>query len=239
MQVLVCSFDRSTRNAFGADRHPKMVLLRFLCSFLMLQAGDLETNPGPRPLKYPCQICNLACKWGQCAVRCDSCNLWYHKECMLMGTGVYDYLNKTEASWICCHCGLPNFNSSLFSSHDFTHSNPFSPLEKSTESGSDFSGVEGHPLATSSPKDTNRSNASRLRSQRSRSTLKSSSSPSCKAHNTTNNKSFKVIVVNCQSVKNKTKELENLITSTNPDVILGTESWLNPTILDGEIFPDS
>ena len=116
-------------------------------------------KPRPRPLKYPCQICHLACKWGQCAVRCDSCLLWYHKDCMLMNTGVYGYLNTTEASWICCNCGLPNFDSSLFSNHDFTHSNPFSPLERSeisTDQLSDF------PVATSSPKDkTNHSTSSR------------------------------------------------------------------------------
>ena len=40
-------------------------------------------------------------------------------------------------------------------------------------------------------------------------------------------------------MKNKPKELENLIHSTNPDIILGAESWLNSSILDGEIFPDS
>ena len=33
-------------------------------------------------------------------------------------------------------------------------------------------------------------------------------------------------------------ELESLLSSTNADIILGTESLLNPSILDGEVFPD-
>ena len=240
LQILVCSFNKSTRNAFSVDKQPKLLLLRFLCTFLMLQAGDLETNPGPRPLKYPCQICHLACKWGQCSVRCDSCDLWYHKDCMLMGTGVFEYLNTTEASWICCRCSIPNFNSSLFSHHDFTDSNPFSPLDNS--GGNDFSDVL--PLATSSPKhakdSAKRTNTSGPRQRARRSTQRSTSS-SCTFtnRNTTNNKILKVVVVNCQSVKNKSKEFGNMIHSTNPDVILATESWLNSSILDGEFLPDS
>ena len=30
----------------------------------------------------------------------------------------------------------------------------------------------------------------------------------------------------------------NMIQCTDPDIIMGTESWLNSTILDGEIFPE-
>ncbi|XP_072037401.1 uncharacterized protein [Amphiura filiformis] len=36
------------------------VLLRFLCTNLLLLAGDLESNPGPYKSKYPCTVCNLA-----------------------------------------------------------------------------------------------------------------------------------------------------------------------------------
>ena len=36
----------------------------------------------------------------------------------------------------------------------------------------------------------------------------------------------------------KVNELHNMIQSTDPDIIMCTESWLNSTILDGEIFQD-
>ena len=49
----------------------------------------------------------------------------------------------------------------------------------------------------------------------------------------------KVIHINFQSIMNKQLEFENLISSTDPDVVIGTETWLKPEIHDNEIFrPD-
>jgi len=39
-----------------------------LCTLLLLAAGDISSNPGPRPPRYPCAIGNKAVKWGQDAV---------------------------------------------------------------------------------------------------------------------------------------------------------------------------
>jgi len=51
-------------------------------------------------------------------------------------------------------------------------------------------------------------------------------------------RSVKVLVVNCRSIVDK-KEYENLIHSTKPDVVIGTESWLKPKHFDNELFsPD-
>lgn len=44
-------------------------------------------------------------------------------------------------------------------------------------------------------------------------------------------------MVNCRSVKNKIIELAALIETTKPHVVLGSESWLDDTINDNEIFP--
>ena len=35
------------------------------------------------------------------------------------------------------------------------------------------------------------------------------------------------IRINCQSVKKKGRDLEALTDSTDPDIILGSESWMN------------
>ena len=56
-------------------------------------------------------------------------------------------------------------------------------------------------------------------------------------------RTVRVIVVNCQSLKNKPELLQNLADSMKPDVIIGTESWLIPDykengILNSEIFPE-
>lgn len=47
------------------------------------------------------------------------------------------------------------------------------------------------------------------------------------------------MVVNCRSVKNKVEELSGLIKSVQADVILGTESWLDDSISDHEVFPSN
>ena len=108
----------------------------WLCMYLLL-SGDLQLNPGPtstqisnksaKPPKYPCGICNKNCNWNQPAVACDSCNLWYHTKCMSMNVNVYHGLHNV--SWHCFSCGLPNFDSSLFSnSHSVSLSNSFDVL---------------------------------------------------------------------------------------------------------------
>lgn len=47
------------------------------------------------------------------------------------------------------------------------------------------------------------------------------------------------VVVNCRSVVNKTAELSGLIESVDADIVLGTESWLKPSIADSEVFPEN
>ena len=49
------------------------------------------------------------------------------------------------------------------------------------------------------------------------------------------------VVMNCQSIKTSGKpaQLLNLISSLQADVIIGSESWLNPGIKSLEIFPDN
>ena len=52
-----------------------------------------------------------------------------------------------------------------------------------------------------------------------------------------NSNKLKVININFRSVVNKVPELQCLIDTENPDVVIGTESWLSPEISSGEIFP--
>ena len=47
------------------------------------------------------------------------------------------------------------------------------------------------------------------------------------------------LVINFQSIHNKINQIEVRLDSINPDVIIGTESWLNDEILSSEISPNT
>ena len=53
------------------------------------------------------------------------------------------------------------------------------------------------------------------------------------------NHPLRILIVNCQSVKNKKAELYTVIDSAKPDIIIGNASWLTLDIKNSEIFPNS
>ena len=50
---------------------------------------------------------------------------------------------------------------------------------------------------------------------------------------------LRIINVNCQSLRNKKERFLNLVRSTRPDIIIATETWLNPAIYSSEFFGSS
>ena len=50
------------------------------------------------------------------------------------------------------------------------------------------------------------------------------------------NHPLRILIMNCQSIKNKKAEIHAVIDSAKPDIILGNESWLTPEIKNSEIF---
>ena len=76
---------------------------------LIMQSEDVEVNPGPA--KYPCGICDRNVGWNAEAMQCDSCDIWYHTERANIGPDSFNTLNKTEVTWICTYCGIPNLSS--------------------------------------------------------------------------------------------------------------------------------
>jgi hypothetical protein len=47
-----------------------------------------------------------------------------------------------------------------------------------------------------------------------------------------------LLQVKCRSILNKIVEFWNLVDTYNPDVIIGTESWLKEEINNAEVFRD-
>ena len=96
-------------------------LTSWLTILLILQAGDIEINPGPRRPKFPCQICQKAAKRGLKYLHCKLCHEWNHADCLRMPDSLYEYyVAHLSVSWVCREgCGVPQFwnmSSSLFTS---------------------------------------------------------------------------------------------------------------------------
>ncbi|VDI32891.1 Hypothetical predicted protein [Mytilus galloprovincialis] len=168
-----------------------------------------------KPPKYPCGSCNGAVTWKTAAVCCDSCEKWYHKECIGMSTLVYQGLNN--AQWECDQCGLPNFSTCLFDTSIVMNTNT-SHFDSSTNSSFCVGNI-GSPSAASSP------------------IQKTSKQPYNQTRNKRSDLPLRIIVVNCQSIRNKKADIDNLIETTKPDIMIGNESWLHKDISSTEVFP--
>ncbi|KAK3108364.1 hypothetical protein FSP39_006467 [Pinctada imbricata] len=186
--------------------------LTYIFYLLVLNSSDCHPNPGPRTPKYPCGDCGKAVKWSKTvkSVACTQCETWFHKDCLGMSTAVYLPLENTDLSWYCCNCGIPNFNSSLFSEFDTSGSNLTSSTPNSSSQSS--SSFFGDPILSSSPKQ-----------------------PVQKNHL---NKKARVLTINFQSMRSKREAFWSMLENSDPDIILASETWLNPSIHEREVLPD-
>ncbi|XP_038049838.1 uncharacterized protein LOC119723314 [Patiria miniata] len=180
----------------------------------LLLAGDIERNPGPRTPKYPCGECTRACtsyKGAKASILCESCEVWFHSDCVGLTDSALDTLGRSDLPWECYRCGLPNFSSGLFDSTILDESN-YSATNSETHSStsSTSSHHPGSPLAKSSPNKRN-----------SNQTIKN----------------LRLLEVNFQSIFSKRAEFWSVLDATKPDVVFGCETWLKPNIANGEVFP--
>ena len=201
------------------SNHPSPPKLDFGSAlFLILLSGQVELNPGP-PMSgslnlssiFPCGYCEDPVTWEQRGICCDSRDVWFHKDCVDMGSFTFLAYSTTNVSWICCRCNHPNFDRNLFHSFEIETTNNFDNLN--------FSGSENvnSPNSDFAP------------------TQHSSPIPPFRPKNRQRN--WRTLLINCRSLKGK---VANFLASVNyyqPDCILGTESWLDKDTTTSEIFP--
>ena len=217
----------STKSQFNLCMHKQNSSGRVRAILLII--SGLKTNPGPRKYspKFPCGVCNKACKWGQKAIACDECDQWYHVACMGMNSSTYEHLGNTSVSWYCTTCNKPNHNTTVYDTI-MTCSNTYSVLGNISSPGSQHtsslldtsidSNLPGSRRATSSPK----SSTKERRDTPKRNTRKN----------------IRLLCVNFQSIKNKAPELRVLLESTNHDILIGCETWTNQSMFSSEFIPD-
>ena len=221
--------DADKKNQEVTIKYDRLVLT-YLCSILLTNSYASEPNPGPP--KYSCGSCNKACTWKQKAVCCDSCDQWYHINCQGIDEKMYKILDKSNLSWNCINCGMPNFSTTFFNSTIPELSNTYSELEISNNSDNESTDNIGLPTYTSSPIQKNQTQSSSTTKKRQGKNKKDT-------HTSKNSEPLRVLTINFQSIKNKKPEVELIIESCKPSIIFGTETWLSNDLSPYEYIPSS
>ena len=75
---------------------------KYFTIMLLLLAGDVSMNPGPRKAQFPCVTCNYAVGAKQRSIQCDCCNKWTHFKCIPnMTVKEYNALGESNEPWYC------------------------------------------------------------------------------------------------------------------------------------------
>ena len=208
------------------ENRSKPASISTLTMLLLLISGDIQLNPGPsaEPDTSVCPECNILVDWEEEGIECECCCFWYHRKCINMSKETYNlHNNHASLEWYCIKCDMPSFTSSLFGNltnasattmdDDFLDS--MSNSSSSNNSSNNDESIS-RPMPSTQPK--------QRAAQRKSDMLK---------------RPLRFLNINYRSIRSKLPTFEALIDSESPDVIVGTESWLNDNINTGEILPQS
>ena len=83
---------------------------------------------------YPCDYCGHDVDWGQQALCCDCCDIWYYKTCISMTSTEFGYLDNNSKSFLCFKCHHISVLASRYHGYEVETSNRFSVLAPLDES---------------------------------------------------------------------------------------------------------
>ena len=172
------------------DHHSGKLIHLYIFTLLISNSWDTETNPGPESLidnsHFPCGLCDVSVGWDDRGICCDTCNVWFHIDCQGMSSTMYGIYNKSlskSIAWECIRCGMPNFSTSLFdTTSSLEVSNRFESLSSLSEPDSPIPDNIGPPNAASSP-----IVQTEAKSKTKKAVL---------------NHPLRILIMNCQSIKN-------------------------------------
>ena len=208
---------------------------------LLLKNG-IEPNPGPRKPRFPCALCSKACKT-KC-IACDDCDQWVHKDCIGITSAELCALGKSDELWFCPNCNKPNNSSILYDVPDLEVVQPSTGENQNvSRNPSLFDSISDISQSTRATSTSSDCDSSFIQSPTSTGVFHTSSpitkSPTKSQNRKAKGNHLRILTINFQSLRRKGKELEALIEETEPDIILGNETWLDPDILSPEILPTS
>ncbi len=201
----------------------------------------METNPGPRPS----QLCNICDRKSTSAdgVQCVLCSKRYHRLCVSVNN---ETALETQGNWVCqsCYypCGICYINV-LDSDKAICCDKCDSWVHIACGGVTDAE----YDKLINSDNDANLWNCPKCDLLIFDDSLFDNSNLSSKSSDTDNQtpkqgmKAGKLscLLVNCRSVKGKVADIQALIEEVKPDMVCGTESWLNSEIGSSEIFPSN
>ena len=96
------AFTRKTGNRRGSEGlrsfNPSQ---RTNLLILIILAGDIEMNPGPR---FQCRTCKKYCKAAEKAVKCEDCEKRFHASYVNLGPVELQKIESDNDSWYCSNC---------------------------------------------------------------------------------------------------------------------------------------
>ncbi|CAC5374926.1 unnamed protein product [Mytilus coruscus] len=177
-------------------------------------------------------------------VCCDSCDKWYHKNCLGMDTYIYQGLQNI--SWECNQCGMPNFSSCIFNSTQFECTNTYEPLSNQICIDMQLHvNQTDRPTSNGSPKVSSDTNITVNKlNTKSNKKVKPPKYPCGSCNGAVTWKTAAVCCDSCekcsgkcQSIGNKKCDIDNLIEINKPDIMIGNESLLHKDIDSTVVFP--
>lgn len=146
-----------------------------------------------------CGTCENSVTFDNRAVVCDTCDQWYRIGCQDIHSGTYSLLIEEgeDVRWDCIVYGNANYSEVCYGSTSFETTNRFSWLTD-LDGTNDSIQKPPKPIHASTPEKNPRTNKKKI-------------------------VSLRVINVNCQSIRNKQHQIENMIDSLKPDVIIATD----------------
>lgn len=231
---------------------------KFSILLCIMLSGDVQLNPGPSK----CHSCKKSLKSNALILTCNDCNKSTHIKCARISRQEFNNTYRNlNVPWHCSNCSAPcgichgdvlNDHKAIQCDHclNWIHTqccaiddNEYKRLINSSCSwacpecnnfnftNSFFRDTEIPTANPFYPLDSNSHNLNE--------TTNNNTTNSKKAYRPKKRPNFRCILINCQSVKKKASDIEALNNLHNPDIICGTESWLDPSIKNGEIFPSN
>ena len=158
------------------------------------------------------------------AVACDECSVRYHSQCLELSPTNVSLLQKDHVSWLCCKCDSCNVDNFTYHSFELDISNRYEILKSRRLSSVDlYSSIPSvdssfSQSAFSSPKPRLNSDST---------SQNETSKSSAEKYQKKKRNNFRVLVMKCQSIRNKRSELNESIEYVKPDTLIGCESWLD------------